>query len=140
MRWLSEFLFPKAAGCAVDPDAASAWNNLGVLELSAGKADAAATAFRHVVAADPSHGDAWQGLGAALLGSDRAAAIDAWKRAEQLQPRNYDLLFNLGMVIAGGPVPSDARPYLTRFLREAPRDHYAGDLARVEATVRRIQG
>ena len=125
---------------AVDPDAASAWNNLGVLELSAGKADAAATAFRHVVAADPSQGDAWQGLGAALLGSDRAAAIDAWKRAEQLQPRNYDLLFNLGMVIAGGPVPSDARPYLTRFLREAPRDHYAGDLARVEATVRRIPG
>ncbi len=125
---------------ADDPDAASTWNNLGVLELSGGRADAAAAAFRYAVAADPLLGDAWQGLGAALLDSDQVAAIDAWKRAEHLQPRNYDLLFNLGMVLADGPVPRDAHPFLTRFLREAPRDRYARDLARVEATIRRIPG
>ena len=59
-------------------------------------------------------------------GSDRPAAIDAWRRAERLLPRDYDLLFNLGVVLADGPTPREALPYLERFVREAPRDRYAG--------------
>jgi tetratricopeptide (TPR) repeat protein len=119
-----------------DPNAAGAWNNLAVLELSAGRIDAAADAFRHAVQADPSRGDAWQGLGAALVNRDRPAAIDAWQRAERLLPRDYDLLFNLGMVLAESDRRAEAVPYLTRFLREAPRDRYASDLPRVEAAIR----
>ena len=67
-------------------------------------------------------------------------AIDAWKHAERLQPGDYDLLFNLGMVLAGTRQPSDALPYLSRFIREAPRDRYARDVPRVEATIARIRG
>ena len=122
-----------------DPGAAGAWNNLGVLELSTGHADAAADAFRHAVQADASMGDAWQGLGAAIVDHDRAAAIDAWRRAERLRPRDYDLLFNLGMVLAESSRPGDALPYLTRFIREAPRDRYAGDMPRVEAALRKAR-
>ena len=118
-----------------DPNAAGVWNNLGVLELSTGHGEEAAASFRHAVEADPSMGDAWQGLGAAMLDRDRASAIDAWRRAERLRPRDYDLLFNLGMVLAESGVPGDAVPYLTRFIREAPRDRYAGDLRRVEAAL-----
>lgn len=114
-----------------DPSAASAWNNLGVLELGVERADAAAEAFRHAVAADPSRGDAWQGLGAALVGRDPLAAVDAWRRAERLLPRDYDLLFNLGIALANGPRPAEAQPYLARFLREAPHDRYGRDLAQV---------
>ena len=73
---------------------------------------------------DPARGDAWQGLGAALVERDRPAAIDAWRRAERLLPHDYDLLFNLGMVLADGPSPREALPYLERFAREAPRDRY----------------
>ena len=80
-----------------EPQSAATWNNLGVLELSTGRVEAAAEAFRHAVAADPWSGDAWQGLGAALADRDRAAAIEAWRRAERLLPRDYDLLFNLAM-------------------------------------------
>jgi arylsulfatase A-like enzyme/Flp pilus assembly protein TadD len=122
---------------ARDPNAAGAWNNLGVLELSAGRLDAAAEGFRRAVQADPSMGDAWQALGAATVDRDRATAIDAWRHAERLRPRDYDLLFNLGMVLAESDHAADALPYLERFTREAPRDRYAGDFPRVEAAIRK---
>ena len=112
---------------ALDPDAADVWHNLGVLEMTARQPAAAAVAFRHAVDVDPSRGDAWEGLGAALLDSDRVAAVEAWRRAERLAPGNFDLLFNLGLVLADGPTPRAAVPYLTRFLREAPPARYAAD-------------
>jgi cytochrome c-type biogenesis protein CcmH/NrfG len=87
---------------------------------------------------DPERGDAWQGLGAALVSSDRAGAVDAWRRAERLLPHDYDLLFNLGVVLADGPNPREAAPYLQRFVREAPRERYAADIARVEALLRQV--
>jgi arylsulfatase A-like enzyme/Flp pilus assembly protein TadD len=118
-----------------DPGAASTWYNLGILELGVARRTEAAVAFRRAVEADPSHGDAWQGLGAAVVGTDRAAAVDAWRQAERLRPNDYDLLFNLGMVLAEGDHPADALPYLRRFVREAPRDRYARDLPRVEAAI-----
>jgi tetratricopeptide (TPR) repeat protein len=124
---------------ARDPHDATTWNNLGVLELSSGRHAEAAVAFRHAVDADPGRGDAWQGLGAALLDRDRPAAIDAWRTAERLLPRDYDLLFNLGAVLADGPSPRDALPYLERFARDAPRDRYAADIARVESLIRRVR-
>ncbi len=122
-----------------DPDDAATWNNLGVLELSSARPTQAAAAFRHAVEADPARGDAWQGLGAALVEQDRPAAIDAWRRAERLLPRDYDLLFNLGVVLAESPNPREALPYLERFVREAPRDRYGADIARVEAMLRRVR-
>ncbi|MEZ5290890.1 MAG: sulfatase-like hydrolase/transferase [Vicinamibacterales bacterium] len=123
---------------ALDADAAEVWHNLGVLELSARRPDAAAAAFRHAVDVEPSRADAWEGLGAALVERDRAGAVEAWRRAERLAPGNFDLLFNLGMVLADGPTPAEARPYLTRFLREAPRAQYARDLPVVEARLRAL--
>jgi arylsulfatase A-like enzyme/tetratricopeptide (TPR) repeat protein len=118
-----------------DPTAAGTWTNLGLAELSAQRPEAAADAFRQAVKADPSNADAWQGLGAATVGRDTPAAIDAWRHAERLQPRDYDLLFNLGMMLAESDRPADALPYLTRFLKEAPRERYARDVPRVEAAV-----
>ncbi|OLC81115.1 MAG: hypothetical protein AUH72_10090 [Acidobacteria bacterium 13_1_40CM_4_65_8] len=121
-----------------DSHAAGAWYNLGLLELERRHADAAADALRHAVDADASYGDAWHALGAALVERDRPAAIDAWRHAERLRPRDFDLLFNLGMILADSPRPSEAVPFLERFVREAPRDRYARDIPRVQATLARI--
>jgi arylsulfatase A-like enzyme/Flp pilus assembly protein TadD len=120
------------------PHAADVWNNLGVLELSAGRAAEAAAAFRHAVDTDPAFGDAWQGLGAALIERDPAGAIEAWRRAERLLPQDFDLLYNLGMLLAAGERPAEAAPYLARFLEEAPPVKYARDRPTVASTLRRV--
>ena len=76
--------------------------------------------------------------GASLAATDRRGAIDAWRRAERLRPRDYDLLFNLGMLLAESDAPAEAVPYLHRFVSEAPRPQYAGDIAHVRATLARV--
>jgi hypothetical protein len=43
------------------------------------------------------------------------------------------------MILADSRTPADALPYLRRFAQEAPRDRYAGDLARVRATIERLE-
>ena len=118
-----------------DPTAAGTWTNLGLVEFSARRLEAAADAFRHAVGVDPSSAEAWQGLGAAVIARDPNTAIDAWQRAERLRPRDFDLLFNLGMVLADSGRGAEALPYLTRFMQEAPRDRYARDFPRVEAAI-----
>ncbi len=90
--------------------------------------------------ADPAYGAAWQGLGAALVGVNSGAAIDAWRHAERLLPQDYDLLFNLGMLLSDSGRPADALPYLQRFVTEAPRDRYGRDLARVQAAIAKAKG
>ncbi len=123
-----------------NPGAATAWFNLGLFELQNRRRDEAAAAFRRATAIDPLYGDAWNALGAALVDRDTPGAIDAWRRAERLLPREYDLLFNLGMVLADSRTPSEAIPYLRRFEQEAPRDQYASDIARVASTLGAPQG
>jgi len=122
-----------------DPGASTTWFNLGLFELGQHRREAAVTALKRSTAIDPSYGGAWQALGAALVGEDTRGAIDAWRQAERLLPRDYDLLFNLGMVLADGDAPAEAIPYLERFVREAPRERYARDSARVRATIARLE-
>jgi arylsulfatase A-like enzyme/Flp pilus assembly protein TadD len=122
-----------------DPHAPAIWNNLGILEMSAGDRRAAADAFRQAVTADPGYGAAWQRLGAALAAIDVAGAVQAWQRAVSLDPLDYDTLFNLGMVLAEGPEPRDALPYLERFAAGAPHDRYSGEIARAAALIIRIE-
>jgi arylsulfatase A-like enzyme/Flp pilus assembly protein TadD len=123
---------------AMHPHAATVWYNLGIMELQNRQAGAAANALHRAVENDPEYADAWRALGFALVGGNRAAAADAWRRAERLAPGDYDLLFNLAMVLAESDEPADAVPYLQRFLREAP-PRYTPDRARVEATLARIE-
>jgi choline-sulfatase len=122
-----------------NPTAATAWYNLGLFELQSGRPTAAIDALRHAVNREPTYGDAWHALGAALVKQDPAAAIDAWRRAERLLPRDYDLLFNLGMLAATSGTPSDAIPYLRRFANEAPPERYARDITTVKQALARLE-
>jgi tetratricopeptide (TPR) repeat protein len=124
---------------ARNPSSATTWYNLGLLELQQKRPSQAAAAFRRACTIEPSYGDAWQALGASLAATDRRGAIEAWRNAERLRPRDYDLLFNLGMLLAESDTPADAIPYLQRFVREAPRPQYARDLPAVQAVLARIQ-
>jgi len=123
---------------ALAPGSATTWFNLGLFELNSRRPVEAAAAFRRAVALEPAYGDAWYALGSTLIDTDRRAAIDAWRRAERLLPGNYDLLFNLGIVLAGIDA-GEALPYLRRFVKEAPSARYANDIARVRATIARLE-
>ena len=125
---------------ARNPSSATTWYNLGLLELQSRHAADAAAAFRRATAIEPDYGEAWQALGASLADSDRRGAVDAWRKAEALRPGDFDLLFNLGMLLADSDTPAAAIPYLQRFVREAPRDRYAPDMARVQAALARVSG
>ena len=122
-----------------DPGGATTWFNLGLFELQNRRQSEAAVAFRRAVALDPSYGDAWNALGATLVKADNAGALDAWRHAERLLPRDYDLLFNLAIVMSESGTPSASIPYLRRFVQEAPPDRYAPDIARVRQILARLE-
>ena len=111
------------------PHAPTTWNNLGLLELADRHADQATRAFEQAVAADPRFAQAWEGLGASRVAADPFGAVEAWRRALELEPGNYDLLFNIAAVLHDHGRTSDARPYIERFVREAPADKYQREIA-----------
>ena len=115
------------------PHAATTWNNLGLLELADRHVDQAARAFEQAVAADQRFAQAWEGLGASRVATDPSGAVEAWRRALELEPRNYDLLFNIAAVLHDHGRTSDARPYIERFVREAPADRYGREIATFRA-------
>jgi len=122
-----------------DPTSAGAWNNLGILAMHDNDTQAAVHAFRQAVHFDPTYGEAWHGLGAALINSDPAAAVDAWRHAAALLPDDYDLLYNLGVVLSRSSQPADGLPYLKRFVAVAPPAQYGPDIARIKALIAKIE-
>lgn len=128
-------LFARAVTKA--PTSASVWNNLGLLELSDRRAPQAAAAFERAVEADPDFGPGWTGLGAARATSNPAAAIPAWTRAVALLPQDYETLYNLGVAMWEAGQREAARPYLERFVRQAPAARYGKDIARLRQLMSR---
>ena len=72
------------------------------------------------------------GVIAAETGAPRAGD-HLWKRAVALEPKEFDTLFNLGSLLVKSGRGAEARPYLERFLREAPPALYGRDFPKVRA-------
>ncbi len=82
---------------------------------------------------------AWNNLGVALYSlGDRPGALDAWERAVQLDPRQYDTLYNLGFKAAEAGRVEQARAVLRQFIATAPRSRYRSDIAAAEALLARL--
>jgi len=60
---------------------------------------------------------------------DSARAVSAWQRAVDIDPRQYDALYNIGFVEGRAGHAAEARAALSRFIRSAPRERYAKDIA-----------
>lgn len=118
----------------VDPGHAMALENIGNARLRRGDLAGARDALERAAAANPWSAAAHTGLGAiALRSGDRERAIGHWRRAVELDPANFDALFNLGTELVNAGRFDEARPWLERFVREAPRAHYDEDIRRVAA-------
>jgi len=68
----------------------------------------------------------------------RSAAIAAWTKAVELNPTDFDALFNLATELINDGQGAAARPYVERFVSTAPPAFYAKDIARLRAWLARV--
>ena len=82
---------------------------------------------------------AWNTLGVIYAQkSDFEHAVDSWKRAVACDPRQYDALLNIGIVASRAGNAAEARSALERFVRTAPKSHYAADIAEAQRTLSQL--
>ena len=87
---------------------------------------------RKAIAADPALPDAYTTLGVALSTAGRKTdAIDAWKRAVDLDAGQFNALYNLWFELAQSGRRDEAVAYGRRFVATAPPAFFAPDIARV---------
>jgi tetratricopeptide (TPR) repeat protein len=122
----------------LDPTSATAYENLGVDDMQAGDLPAAITDLTRALELDPRLARAHNALAAAHLRQrHEAEAIAHWQLALQLDTTLYDALYNLGVSLWDASRREEARPYLERFVREAPSPRYAADIARIRRMLNR---
>jgi len=114
----------------LDPTSATAYENLGVDALSAGDVETAVQMLTRALELDPALAPGHNALATALLRQGHSTqALEHWRTAVQLNPRFYDALYNLGTVLYADGHQAEARPFLERFVAEAPPARYARDIA-----------
>ena len=116
----------------LDPTSARTYENIGVDDFQAGRLDAAVAHLKEALDLDPALPGAHNALAAVYQRQGRrAAAISEWQTTLRLDPASYDALYNVGVTLYDGGQRDDARPYLQRFVAEAPAARYARDVARI---------
>jgi choline-sulfatase len=127
-----------------DPKNAHAYETLGMIELRQQTPVLARDHLRQALELNDKLPIAWNTLGVALYqlgGPDAAAsAIHAWQRAVELDPKQYDALYNLGLVAAGQGRRAEARKALRQFVDTAPPQRFAADIQKAQGILREIGG
>jgi arylsulfatase A-like enzyme/Flp pilus assembly protein TadD len=124
-----------------DPDNALAHQNKGIALLKRGETVAAIASLDRGLAISSDLPRAWNAKGVAQAQSgDPAGAIASWRRAAQLDPRQYDALFNIGLVAARQGNSGVARDALRRFVETAPAALYDRDIQQARRILREIGG
>lgn len=124
-----------------DPDSPKTHQHLALVALRQGDYEQAEASALRALERNNGLPDAWNYLGVARQAqSQPRRAIQAWERALVLEPDNFDVLFNIGVVAAEIGDGPQARRALQRFLDEAPPLRYRQDFAKVEAMLDRLPG
>jgi choline-sulfatase len=115
---------------SIDPSNAMALVNIGTVHLMAKDYALARSAFLGALSLEPRLSRAYNSLGVIEAeGGHPDAAIDLWKEAVEINPTEYDTLFNLGDFLVRQGRGSEAREYFEMFARRAPSALYSRDLA-----------
>jgi len=126
-------------GLKIDPENPMLHENIGAIHLDAGQLAAARDEFARAIRANPASAQGHAGLATvAFKSGDRDTALASWKRAVDLDPTNWDALYNLGVQLMRVGRMAEARPYLERFVRTAPASQYAKDIRQISAELARI--
>lgn len=123
------------------PDDPRAIELAGVIALRDGRPEEARRHLERALELNDELATAWNSLGVALYPIEGPrAALGAWQRAVELDPRQFDALFNLGLVAASVGERELARRALEQFLRTAPPERYAPDFARARGLLVEVAG
>jgi tetratricopeptide (TPR) repeat protein len=133
---------------SLDPTNALAWQNQASMVLRralAGRAPGAKSSalqeaeglLRKAIDADPMLAKAYTTLGVVFAERGRKPdAINAWKRAVELDGREFDALYNLTVTLAQSGRVEEARRYARQFVATAPPALYQPSIAQLEVFAR----
>lgn len=126
---------------AIDPNNAPALQNLGIAALKMSNPALAEANLTRALALNPKLPLALNAMGVIYAQrNDLERALDSWKQAVDLDPRQYDALLNYGLVALRTGHPAEARLAFVRFVATAPRSQYAQDIANAERTLAQMSG
>ncbi|MCP4661472.1 MAG: sulfatase-like hydrolase/transferase [bacterium] len=120
----------------LDQDAgnAPALETAGLIALKKGRLVDARDTLRRALAEHEKMPNAWNLLGVVLFQlQDAEGALAAWERAVELDPRQYDALYNLGISAAQLGLRSKARQALRQYIATAPPARFAADVERARS-------
>jgi acyl-CoA synthetase (AMP-forming)/AMP-acid ligase II/arylsulfatase A-like enzyme/Tfp pilus assembly protein PilF/acyl carrier protein len=124
-----------------DPATARAHQELGGLFLGMDRPGEARAHLRRALELNDQLAGSWNTLGVALYRLEGpAAALEAWQRAVALDGKQYDALFNIGLVAASTGRPQEARQALRQFVATAPPQRFAADLQKARSILRELGG
>ncbi|PYQ51474.1 MAG: hypothetical protein DMF59_07735 [Acidobacteria bacterium] len=113
-----------------DPNNAPALQNLGIVALRRDDVQSAHQFFSRALELNPRLPLALNAMGVVYARQgDEARAVDSWRRAVDVDPRQYDALLNIGRVEGHRGNAAAARAALTQFIKTAPPERYAADIA-----------
>jgi Flp pilus assembly protein TadD len=123
---------------ALDPTNAQAKANLGTVYLLNRDYGRARALMEEAIKLDPDVSRAHNALGViAYETNHRGEAIGHWQRAIEINPREWDTLSNLCRVLLDEGRREEARPYIERFLAEAPAAQYPEEMRRYRSALGR---
>jgi len=115
---------------SIDSENAPAYQNLGIVALRRNDVPSAQTYLTRALELNPRLPLALNTMGVLYARmNDFPHAVESWNRAVAIDPRQYDALFNIGLVEGRAGHTAEARAALTRFVKTAPKDRYAADIA-----------
>ncbi len=124
----------------VDPGDPKLLENLGIVKLRMERPAEARDLLRQAIAANANLPVSWNSLGVALYQTrDVAGALDAWERAAKLDPRQFDALYNLGLVAAEAGQNERAKNALRRFIATAPLSRFGPDLDKARRLLEKLE-
>jgi len=120
----------------IDPSNAVAYQNTGIALLKLDRVEEARQNLEASLRLGKRHARAWNALGVAWMRlGDPKKAIEAWQHCLEINPEQYDALYNIGRVAGQIQDWKTARASLERFVAVAPPKQYGRDLAQVRAVL-----
>ena len=124
----------------IDSTNATAYQNLGVVALRVGDLPRAEQFLQRALSLNEKMPLALNTMGVVhARRNDMPRALQSWEKAVALDPKQYDALFNIGLVAGNAGRYEQSRRALEQFVRTAPKERYARDIATAQGALRALK-